>query len=70
MASANWTPSTNGSSATWDENKTLADLERDATLYNDPTVTYDSPVVFYNGYDPTGTTPEGEAGALWAKVAE
>lgn len=70
MSSASWTPSINGSTATWDENKTLADRQRNAILYNDSTVTYNSPLVYYNGYDPTGTTPEGESGALWNAVAE
>lgn len=70
MSSASWTPVTNGSSATWDENKTLADLERNAVIYDDPNTDYDSIVVYYDGYDPTGTTPEGENGALWLQVAE
>lgn len=70
MSSANWTPATDGSSATWDINKALSDLERNATIYDDSTTDYDSTTVFYDGYDPTGTTPEGENGALWAKVSE
>lgn len=70
MSSATWIPSTDASSATWDENKTLADLERNAVIYDDPNTAYDDLVVYYDGYDPTGTTPEGENGALWAQVVE
>lgn len=70
MASALWTPAVSGTAATWDENKTLADLKRNALTYDDANTAYDSVTVFYNGYDPTGTTPEGEHGAIWLKVAE
>lgn len=70
MASASWTPATAGTGAIWDENKTLADLERNAVIYDDLSTDYDSTIVYYDGYDPTGTTPEGENGALWLPVAE
>lgn len=70
MSSASWSPATDGSSATWDTNKTLADLERNAVIYDDLNTNYDSIIVYYDGYDPTGTTPEGENGALWLQVAE
>lgn len=70
MSSAFWTPTTDASSATWDINKTLSDLERNATIYDDPNTVYDDLVVYYDGYNPTTTTPEGESGAVWALVAE
>lgn len=70
MSSATWTPATNGSSATWDENGTLANLQRNAVIYDDLNTDYDSISVYYDGYDPTGTTPEGENGALWSPIAE
>lgn len=70
MSSASWTPATDASAATWDINKALADLERNATIYDDPNTAYDDIVVYYDGYDPTTTTPEGENGAVWALVAE
>lgn len=70
MASASWTPAIDGSSATWDKNKARADLERAAPLYDDPTITYDSPLVYYNGYNPAMYTLEGETGTLWLEVSE
>lgn len=70
MSSAAWSSPANGSAAIWDENKTRADLERLAPLYDDPTITYDSISVYYDGFNPTTTTPEGEAGAVWLPVAE
>lgn len=70
MTSAAWLPATDGGAATWSKNKTLSDLQNAAITYNDPTVTYSSPTTYYNGYNPTTTTPEGENGALWAEVAE
>lgn len=70
MSSATWTPATEAPSATWDKNKTRADLERAVRTYDQAGVTYDQIGLFYDGYDPTTTTPEGEAGALWAEVAE
>lgn len=69
MSGASWTPATNGNSAIWDENKTRADLQRASILYDDATTTYDSATTFYDGYDPTTTTPEGEAGATWSSVS-
>lgn len=70
MTNAVWTPATDGTSATWSKNKALTDLQNAAPLYDDPTITYDSITVYYDGYNPTTTTPEGEAGALWIEVAE
>lgn len=70
MASATWSPAVQGNSATWDKNKTRADLQRNAVIYDDTATAYDDLLVFYNGYDPTTTTPEGEAGALWIEAAE
>lgn len=81
MSSASWTPATNAPAATWDENKALADLTRNAVIYDDPNTAYDDIAVYYDGYDPTGTTPGGDtpaswtpatnaATAGWAKVAE
>lgn len=70
MASATWTPSTNGNAAAWSKDKTLSDLQAAATMYNDATVTYNSLLVYYDGYNPTGTTPEGVPGSIWAEVAE
>ncbi len=68
MSSASWTPVTDGSSASWSKNKALSDLQAAATLYDDATVTYDSISVYYDGYSPVGTTPEGEAGAAWSSA--
>lgn len=70
MSSAIWTPASTASAATWDENKVLSDLQRNATAYDDATTAYDSIIVYYDGYNPTGTTPEGEVGALWSPIAE
>lgn len=70
MAGATWTPATNGNSATWSKNQTLSDILGAASLYDDPTIAYDSAVTYYDGYDPTTTTPEGETGATWLPVAE
>lgn len=70
MSSALWTLASDASSASWSKNKALSDLQAVATLYDDATVTYDSISVFYDGYNPTTTTPEGENGALWSEVAE
>lgn len=70
MSSASWTPATDASSATWDKNKTRADLERAVITYDQAGVTYDQIGLYYNGYDPTTTTPESEAGALWVEVQE
>lgn len=70
MSSATWTPATNASSATWDKNKTRADLERAVRTYNEPGVTYNQIGLYYNGYNPSTTTPEGESGALWTEVSE
>lgn len=70
MSSASWTPANDASSTTWDINKALADLERNATIYDDPNTAYDDVAVYYDGYDPTITTPEGENGAIWAQVVE
>lgn len=70
MSSASWTPTINAPAASWSKNKVLSDLQAAATTYNDPTVTYNSSVTYYNGYNPTGTTPEGESGAVWTAVAE
>lgn len=81
MASATWTPATNGSTATWSKNQELSDLQALAPLYNDPTISYNDPLVYYNGYDPNVTPAEGVPAATWtpstaaspstwAKVAE
>lgn len=70
MSSASWSPSTDASAATWDENKALADLERNAITYDDPNTAYDDIAVYYDGYDPTTTTPEGERSAIWLPTAE
>lgn len=70
MASATWEPAAQASPARFSKNQALADLQAGATAYDDPTVAYDSPVVYYNGFNPTGTTPEGEAGAVWEREAE
>lgn len=70
MASAQWAPAVNGSSATWDKNKSRADLERASISYDDLTTAYDSSSVYYDGYNPSTYTPEGETGALWSEVAE
>lgn len=70
MSGATWTPSTDGNSATWDKNKSRADLERAAITYNDATTAYNSTTQFYDGYDPSTYTPEGEAGALWTEISE
>jgi hypothetical protein len=70
MSSATWAPATNASSTTWDENQTLSDLQRNATAYDDANTDYDSIIVYYDGYDPATTTPEGAIGALWSPIAE
>lgn len=70
MTSTTWTPVTNGNSASWSKNKALTDLQAAATTYNSSTTTYSSSTVYYNGYNPTTTTPEGENGATWLPVAE
>lgn len=70
MTSAAWLPATDGNAAPWSKNKALSDLQNAAVLYDAATVTYDSISTYYDGYNPTTTTPEGEAGALWAEVAE
>lgn len=70
MSSAAWSPAANAPAASWSNNKALSDLQAAAITYNDPTVTYNSSLVYYNGYNPIGTTPEGEAGALWSEIAE
>lgn len=70
MSSASWTPITDASAAIWDKNKTRADLERAARTYNQAGVTYNQIGLYYDGYDPTTTTPEGESGALWVEVQE
>lgn len=70
MAKATWQPAAQANPAQFSKNQTLTDLQNDATLYDDPDVGYDDIDVYYNGYDPTGTTPEGEAGAKWAREAE
>jgi len=70
MAKASWSQLAQGEKATWDKNKTHADLRRAATTYDDADTDYDSISVYYDGYDPTTTTPEGETGATWAKVSE
>lgn len=70
MASAQWTPVSDANSATWSKNKALTDLQADASLYDDSTITYDSPTTYYDGYNQTGTTPEGEVGAVWERMAE
>lgn len=69
MSSASWTPVTNGNSATWSKNKTLTDLQDAATLYDDSTITYDSIATYYDGYNPTTTTPEGENPSIWTNVS-
>lgn len=57
-------------SAKWNKNQDLKDLQDAGTTYNDSTVDYSSITVYYNGYNPTTETPEGEVGAKWAQVAE
>lgn len=68
MSSAQWTQVADGNSAQWSKNKVLSDLQAGATTYNAPTVTYSSPTTYYNGYNPTTTTPEGENGASWSSA--
>jgi hypothetical protein len=70
MASATWTPVISASPSSWSKNKALTDLQAAAPLYNDATITYNSPIVFYDGYDPSLATPEGERGATWTRIAE
>lgn len=57
-------------SAKWNKNQDLKDLQDAATTYNSPTTDYSSVTVYYNGYNPTTETPEGEAGAIWEPEAE
>jgi hypothetical protein len=57
-------------SAKWNKNQDLADAQAGATTYDSSTTDYDSITVYYDGYDPTGLTPEGEVGAVWEEVAE
>lgn len=70
MAGAAWAQATDGSIATWDKNKSRADLERSAITYDDVATAYDSMTQFYDGYDPSIYTPEGETGALWVEASE
>lgn len=70
MAKATWDPVANASPASFSRNQTLTDLQDAAVSYDDPTVGYDDVAVYYNGYDPTGTAPEGEAGAVWTRETE
>lgn len=57
-------------SAKWNKNQDLKDLQDNATTYNSATTDYSSTTVYYNGYDPTTETPEGEAPAKWTREAE
>lgn len=57
-------------SAKWNKNQDLADAQAGAVTYDSSTTDYDSTTVYFDGYDPTGLTPEGEAGAVWSEVAE
>lgn len=70
MATATWTPATDGNTSSWTKNKTRTDLQADATLYDSSTVTYDDSSIYYNGYNSTTTTEEGESPALWTREAE
>lgn len=70
MSSAQWSPVTNASSATWDKNKSRADLERTTPIYDDPTLAYDDIATYYDGFNPSTYTPEGEAGAIWSSPTQ
>lgn len=34
-------------------------------IYDDPNTTYDSPAVYYNGFNPTQGSPEGIPLTMW-----
>lgn len=70
MSTATWTPATNASSSQWSKNKARSDLQDAAPLYNDSTITYSDSLIYYNGYNSTTTTPEGENPATWTKESE
>ena len=70
MSTATWTPATDASTAPWSKNKDRTDLEGAATLYDSSAVTYDSSTTYYNGFNPTTTTEEGESPATWTPEAE
>lgn len=70
MSSASWTPATDASSATWDKNKSRADLERASITYDSSVTDYDSTTEYYDGYNPATYTSEGESGSIWTRVAE
>lgn len=67
MAKADWDNEEQATAASFNRNQALADAKATATTYSDANTTYSSSSVFYNGYDPTGLTAEGETNATWEK---
>lgn len=66
---ANYTRVTD-QSKDWGKNPTLDALKAAARTYNDPTITYSDPLVYYNGYNPGSNTPDGSAPSNFARVGQ
>jgi hypothetical protein len=54
----------------WDKDKAYGDAERAATSFDDSSADFDSTSVFFDGFDTTGLTKEGEAPAEWTPTDE
>lgn len=53
----------------WNKDEDRATAEASATAF-DAAVGFDSSAVFFDGYDPTNLTKEGEVPVTWAKEDE
>lgn len=70
MAKGAWDQESQGATSTFSRNKDLADAQGAASTYDDSSIDYDSTTVYYDGYDPTDFTPEGENRGAWSSQAQ
>ena len=55
--------------ANWGTNTALDALKAAGNTYDQATVSYDDSAVYYDGYDPTGQTPDGSKSADFNRVS-